>query len=91
MALAEAMACGLPAVAFDLPSGPRAMIREGVDGYLVPNGDIDALAAKLASLMRAPECRQAMAARAPDVLARFGVDRVMTVWNDLLRDVARTS
>ena len=87
MALAEAMGCGLPAVAFDLPSGPGDMIREGVDGHLVPNGDIAALATALASLMSAPDRRQAMAARAPEVLERFGVDRVMSIWNELLRDV----
>lgn len=89
MALAEAMGCGLPTVAFDLPSGPRAMIRDGVDGHLVPNGDIGALAAALASLMGAPECRLAMAAHAPDVLARFGVDRVMSIWNDIVKEVTR--
>jgi GalNAc-alpha-(1->4)-GalNAc-alpha-(1->3)-diNAcBac-PP-undecaprenol alpha-1,4-N-acetyl-D-galactosaminyltransferase len=91
MALAEAMGCGLPAVAFDLPSGPRDIIRDGIDGYLVPNGDIAAFAAALASVMDSPERRRAMAACAPDVLERYGVDHVMSIWNALLGDLTATS
>lgn len=89
MALAEAMACGLPAVAFDLPSGPRDIIREGVDGLLVPNGDVQALADTLESVMRDDYRRALMAAAAPDVLARFGVERVMATWDQLVEDVTR--
>jgi glycosyltransferase involved in cell wall biosynthesis len=91
MALAEAMGCGLPAVAFDLPSGPRAIIRDHVDGILVPNGDIAAFADTLASLMRSPECRANLAARAPEVLDRFGVERVMAIWDELLGELTARS
>ena len=87
MALGEAMACGLPAVAFDLPSGPKALIRDGVDGVLVPNGDIGALAALLGSVMRDEPWRLRMAAEAPAVLSRYGVEAVMGRWDELLADV----
>ncbi len=90
MALAEAMACGLPAVAFDLPSGPRDIIRDGIDGVIVPNGDQAALGSALANLMRDPDQRAAMALRAPEVLDRFGVESVMGIWDDLLRYVEQT-
>lgn len=55
--LIEAMACGLPAVATDYP-GVRAVVDEGVNGTLVPLGDVDAVAAALAELVAAgPERR----------------------------------
>lgn len=87
MALGEAMACGLPAVAFDLPSGPKALIRDGVDGLLVRNGDTGALAEGLGSVMRDDGMRSRMAARAPEVLVRYGVEAVMARWDELLADV----
>ena len=55
VALLEAMACGLPVIATDIP-GSRDVVRDGVDGLLVPPEDAPALARALESL-RHPERR----------------------------------
>jgi len=82
--LIEAMASGLPVVAFDCETGPREIIRNGIDGVLVtPVEDDEALAAHLADLMARPEWRATLARRAVDVRDRFCTPRIMALWNHL--------
>lgn len=50
MAVAEALAVGIPVLASDCPGGMRELVREGETGYFFPIGDAEALAAKIAFL-----------------------------------------
>ena len=84
IALAEAMACGLPAVAYDCPSGPADIIRDSIDGLLVPANDIDKLKEALTALMKDSGRREKMAQKAPEVLERFNRTEYVNKWCDLL-------
>lgn len=84
MAHGEALASGLPVVCTDCPSGPGEMVRQGIDGLLVPNEDIDALGAAMKSLMSDESQRQKLAAKAPEVLERFGLDAITAEWEILI-------
>lgn len=70
MVLTEAFAAGTPVVASDI-AGYRDVVRDGVDGVLVPRGDAQALAEALRDMWEAPERRAAMARNAARDVERF--------------------
>jgi len=87
-ALCEAMACGIPAVSFDCPTGPREIVRDGVDGLLVPDGDAGALRAALDRLMGDDSLRERLGARATEVVTRFAAAGILGSWEALCVEVA---
>jgi GalNAc-alpha-(1->4)-GalNAc-alpha-(1->3)-diNAcBac-PP-undecaprenol alpha-1,4-N-acetyl-D-galactosaminyltransferase len=89
MALGEAMACGLPAVSTDCPSGPRQIIRPGIDGLLVPPDDVHSLAGALSQVMGDDALRTRLASREPEVLERFGIEQIMARWETLFDQVSK--
>ncbi len=86
----EAMACNLPVVSFDCPSGPREIIRHEVDGVLVPPQDVNALADAMSRLMANELLRNQLTQRAGEVLQRFGMGQVMGRWEELLAKVLQS-
>ncbi|RZA35826.1 MAG: glycosyltransferase family 4 protein [Lysobacteraceae bacterium] len=85
--LAEALAHGLPAVSFDCDTGPRDIIRHGVDGLLVPPDDAAALMRALGCVMADARLRARFAARAAEARERFSLERVAGMWEDLFREL----
>jgi glycosyltransferase involved in cell wall biosynthesis len=74
-AAVEALAVGTPVVATAVGGVPE-VVRDGVNGLLVPSGSVDALAAALARLVDEPELRDRLAAGARESVAELGRDRV---------------
>lgn len=87
MVLLEAQAAGLPIVSFDCKCGPKDVIENGVDGFLVEDGDIEQLAQKLVVLMQDANLRKQMGSAAYAHSERYSEERIMKQWTDLFDEV----
>ena len=82
--VAEATCSGLPVVSFDCPYGPSEMIVEGRNGFLVPPGDVAALAGAMTRLAADPALRNRLGQAAHIAAARFEQGRIMAQWDAVL-------
>lgn len=81
LVLVEAMAAGCLPIAYDIPYGPADLIRDGRNGFLVPAGDLEALADAIVRLQRMSPHRVArMRAHAVRTATRFDERRVTQLW-----------
>lgn len=86
-AVLEGMACGLPVVVTDA-GGMREAVRDGVEGFLVPVRDAEAMAEALVKLARDPELRRRMGEAARQrVLEEFTLERQTRQWRELYEGV----
>lgn len=88
MVLLEALTVGLPAVAFDCPTGPAEIIEDGHNGLLVPAEDVAALAAGMARMIEHPEERRAMGKAALAGSDRYSIGTVKQIWEKLFAELA---
>lgn len=84
MVLIEAQSRGLPTISFDCPSGPAEIIEDGVNGYLVKNADIEALANKISYLIDNESVRQEFSNNALISAKRFEPEIIIKEWVDLI-------
>src|SRR5262245_26141911 len=78
----EAMACGLPVIVTDRCGPAGDIVRHGVNGYVFPFGDVDALAGHLDALASNPTLRTQMSNWSREIIGdwdyRAGVEGVKT-------------
>lgn len=91
MVLLEAMSCGLPVVSYACKCGPRDIVNDGEDGFLINPGDMDSFAEKLGLLIENEEIRQRMGKAASENVLRFSEDVVMAKWIKLFNELASQS
>lgn len=84
LVLLEAKSFGLPIVSFDCETGPNIIVRDSIDGFLVPVADVSGLADKLLILIQDDKLRQKFGKSALADRQRFSPDEFYTQWDHLL-------
>ena len=79
----EAMANGIPCIAYDVPYGINELIRNEANGFLVtPNHQVD-FACKLGVLIRNQSLRSAMSRQAYEDMRKYELNTIMNLWMDI--------
>ena len=91
LVIVEAMECGLPAVSYQCPCGPKDIITDGKDGFLVPVNDEQMLADKICDLIEDENLRRKMAADAKVRAQHYHVENIAKQWMELFNVVTNQS
>lgn len=84
MCILEAQACGVPTVAFDCDSGPRMILKEGYNGFLIPMKDVEKFAQTIKMLAKNQELLRTCGQNAKEHSYNYSWDRIYALWQNLL-------
>lgn len=88
LVILEAMQCGLPIISFDCPTGPKELITNFENGFLVNKvGDIKSLADSIIKLIEDKVLRKEMGSKAKLTSMRFKEYNIMNQWMVLFNEL----
>ena len=83
LVLVEAMECGVPVVSYQCPCGPKDIITDGKDGFLVPVGDEQMMADRICKLIEDEALRRKMGAAAKETAKQYHINEIAKRWMSL--------
>ncbi|MFW1852461.1 glycosyltransferase family 4 protein [Acinetobacter guillouiae] len=83
MVLLESIACGLPIVSFDCPTGPAEIIENNDCGVLVRNGDVHDLGLNIIKMIENRQQRFMMSKNALEKTKKYSIEKIMLEWDQL--------
>ena len=87
MVIIEAMKCGVPAVSFACPCGPKDIITDGKDGFLIENGNTKQLAERICYLIEHEEERKKMGNNAIETARKYDINEIGKQWVALFENI----
>ncbi len=91
LVIVEAMSCGLPVVSYSCPCGPKDIISEGDDGFLVPVGDETGLASQITYLIKNETLRLQMGNFSYLRSQAYSMSRIISIWESLFIELTQNS
>ena len=87
LVIVEAMACGLPVISFDCENGPRSIITNGEEGFLIPTFDVELFSSRLVQLMNDVDLRKNMGAKGRKKSRCYQIESVGNRWKLLFDEL----
>lgn len=87
LVIVEAMECGLPVVSYQCPCGPKDIITDGKDGFLIPVNDEQLMAQRICTLIEDEELRHQMSIAARQRAKDYQADSIAQQWMKLFHEV----
>jgi len=87
MVLIEGQSCGLPVVSYACKCGPRDIINDGENGFLIEEGDRDTFAAKIIQLIGDEKLRSKMGLKAKENSQNYQEEKVMAEWVNMFNEL----
>lgn len=84
MVLLESMACGVPVVSFNIKTGPSEIINNGVDGYLIEDGNLEEFADCLLQLLSNDLLLRDFSNNSITSIQKYNVKNIISKWSTLL-------
>lgn len=91
LVIVEAMSCGLPVVAFDCENGPRSIITDGEQGFLIPAFDVELFANRLKRLMNDESLRIKMGEKGKIKSQLYHIDTIGKQWQQLFDELMQNN
>ena len=91
LVIIESMACGVPVISFDCENGPRSILTDGVEGFLIPPFDIKAFAEKMMILIKDAALRKEMGVNAQQAVSQYDIDKIGLQWKNLFDELTQNN
>lgn len=88
LVIIEAMACGLPVVSYDCPCGPKDIITDNKDGFLIPVNNEVLLAEKISLLIKNEKLRKQMGLAAASKANLYKIENIIPIWMNLFKKLS---
>lgn len=91
LVIVEAMECGLPVVSYQCPCGPKDIITDGKDGYLVPVNNEHLMSERICELIEDYDLRYRISVAARERAKFYQADSIARRWMDLFNEIITCS
>ena len=87
MVLIEAMTVGLPIVAFDCPIGPKSLIENNINGFLIKDNDLEEFVSKTIQLIDDEDIRKSFGKNSILLSRKYNADEVLLKWKTFFEQI----